>query len=167
MGVLDTDPVVPDRDLLVRLLQVGVVIEEYAEEKSAYMLGESVDDGFTREVLADSREESREHRDRLLELIRDVGSSGVDGDAVEALVREAVEGSVDEPGSRREALRAQLRSERLAYDYYDGLIDALRNSEALDQELVSRVVGTLDEIRMDELEDARELEKILNQEDEG
>lgn len=161
--MLESDSAVPDRDMLVRLLQVGVVIEEYAEEKSAYMLSAAVDDEFAEDVLMDSRDESREHRETLLELISEIDGSGFEADAVEAVVREAVEASVPRPGDRREALETQLRSERLAYDYYDRLIEALRASD-LEREVVGRVVETLEEIREDELEDARELEEILNQE---
>lgn len=167
MDVLESESVVPDTDMLVRLLQVGVVIEEYAEEKSAYMLSAAVDDEFAEDVLSDSRMESREHRDRLLELIDEIEGSGLEVDAVEAVVREAVEASVREPSDRREALETQLRSERLAYDYYDRLIEALRTAEDLDKEVLGRVVSTLEEIREDELEDAMELEEILNQEDTG
>lgn len=145
---------------LTRLLQMGVVIEEYAEEKSARLLGESVKDDEVRAELKESLDESGEHRDILVELVREVGAD-IDKERVEDLVRDAVEAEIDEPSDGDEALRQQLESERLAYSFYDSLIDACKASEWADE--YEDVVSVLADIRQDELEDAEEIEKRLEE----
>ncbi|MDY7082901.1 MAG: hypothetical protein SXQ77_10985 [Halobacteria archaeon] len=162
--LVDSDAVIPSEDILVRLLQMGVVIEEYAEEKSARILGMSADDELTSEILADSKDESKEHRDKLVSLIEGVSDSDVDKREVERLVRDAVERTVSEPAGSDEALRQQLKSERLAYEFYDSLIEACRKSEGyidMSPEELERVVSQIEEIRDDEREDAEKLESML------
>lgn len=167
MDLVDSATVIPDREILIRLLQIGVVIEEYAEEKSAFILSVSLDDEFTQDILFDSLVESETHRNSLLELIRELDGS-VDVDEVERLVEDAVRSSVHQPEGRDDALEEQLRSERLAYNYYNSLIDACRNSrENLDNEVIDNVLRILEDIREDELEDAQKLEKILENENNG
>ncbi|MFP4633234.1 MAG: ferritin-like domain-containing protein [Halobacteriota archaeon] len=153
---------IPDVEALARLLEIGVVIEEYAEEKSARLLSSEVDDAETREVLLGALDESLEHRDRLVELVALVGGD-VDAETVERRVREAVESSVDEPTDEAEALRRQLESELMAYEFYDSVLDALDEAEmnCVDSREVERVTSTLREIRSDEMEDARELRERL------
>jgi len=143
---------------LGRLLQMGVVIEEYAEEKSARLLGDSVEDDEVRAELEDSLDESGEHRDTLVKLVREVGAD-IEEERVESLVRDAVEAEIEEPRDGDEALRQQLESERLAYSFYDSLIDACRASDWADE--YEDVVSVLDDIRQDELEDAEKIEKKL------
>ncbi len=152
---------IPDSRALARLLQIGVVIEEYAEEKSARLLSDDVD-SEAREALLDSLRESEEHRDRLVELVSLVGAD-VDPETVEERVKEAVESEVEEPDDEREALEQQLESELLAYRFYDNVLDAIDGSDlgCMDSATVDEVSSTLDEIRDDELEDARELERRL------
>ncbi len=166
MTAVDSRVAVPSVEDLARLLQIGVVIEEYAEEKSARLLSESVDDEEVREMLDESLHESDEHRRELLELVRRVGAD-VDEEHVESLVREAVEANVDPPANPDEALRQQLGSERLAYSYYDSLIEACRASDEIDDETLDEVVGKLKEIREDEREDAEKIETVLNENRKG
>ena len=162
MTVLDTRVAVPSEDDLARLLQIGVVIEEYAEEKSARLLSDAVDDESVREMLDESLEESDEHRRRILDVVRDMGAD-VDEEHVESLVRDAVETNIDSPANPDEALRQQLKSERLAYSYYDSLIEACRASENIDDGTLAGVLDTLEEIREDEREDAEKIETVLNE----
>jgi rubrerythrin len=162
MTAVDSRVAVPTEDDLARLLQIGVVIEEYAEEKSARLLTDSVDDGDVRETLDEALAESDEHRRRLLSLVREIGED-VDEERVESLVREAVETTVPSPADSDEALRHQLESERLAGSYYDSLIEACRASGSIDDETVGRVVETLEEIRDDEYEDAEKIQTELSQ----
>lgn len=162
MTAVDSRVAVPSEDDLARLLQIGVVIEEYAEEKSARLLAEGVNDEDVREILDESLEESDEHRRRLLELVRGVGED-VDEEHVESLVRDAVEAKIGETDDTDEALRRQLASERLAYSYYDSLIEACRASESIDDAVLEDVLETLEEIREDELEDAEKIETVLNE----
>jgi len=162
MTALDSRVAVPSEDDLARLLQIGVVIEEYAEEKSARLLSDAVDDESVRDMLDESLEESDEHRRRILDVVRRMGAD-VDEGHIESLVRDAVEANVDTPSNPDEALRQQLDSERLAYSYYDSLIEACRASESIDDETLAEVVETLEDIREDELEDAEKIENVLNQ----
>lgn len=162
MTAVDSRVAVPSEDDLARLLQIGVVIEEYAEEKSARLLSESVDDEGVREMLGESLEESDEHRRRILDVVRRMGAE-MDEEHVENLVRDAVEANVDEPANPDEALRQQLGSERLAYSYYDSLIEACRASDSIDDETMAEVLDTLEDIREDEREDAEKIETVLNE----
>jgi rubrerythrin len=162
MTAVESRVAVPSEDDLARLLQIGVVIEEYAEEKSARLLSDSVEDDDVRAMLGDALEESDEHRRRLLSLVREVGED-VDEQRIERLVREAVESEVPSPQDADDALRHQLRSERLAGSYYDSLIRACRASESIEDKTIETVVGTLSEIRDDEHEDAEKIETALSQ----
>jgi rubrerythrin len=162
MTAVDSRAAVPSEDDLARLLQIGVVIEEYAEEKSARLLTDAVDDDGVREMLNESLEESDEHRRRILDVVRSMGAD-IDEEHVESLVRDAVEANVDEPTDPDEALRRQLDSERLAYSFYDSLIDACRASESIDDGVLADVLDTLEDIREDEREDAEKIETVLNE----
>lgn len=161
MSSVEAERGLPDLAAVARLLQIGVVIEEYAEEKSARLLSDEVDEEI-RETLMDSLEESLEHRDQLVDLVALVGED-IDADTVESRVRDAVEAAVDEPEDEHEALQRQLESELMAYEFYDSVLDAIDGSDldCMDSGTVDEVTSTLDEIREDELEDARELERRL------
>jgi len=154
MTAVDSRVAVPSVEDLARLLQIGVVIEEYAEEKSARLLSDAVDDDDVREMLDESLHESDEHRRELLELVRGVGAD-VDEEHVESLVRDAVEANVETPADPDDALRQQLGSERLAYSYYDSLIEACRASDDIDDETLTEVIENLEEIREDEVRTPR------------
>jgi rubrerythrin len=160
MTAVDSRVAVPSEDDLARLLQIGVVIEEYAEEKSARLLSDEVEDEEVRETLDEALTESDEHRRRLLSLVREVGED-VDEERVESLVRESVESNVPSPDDPDEALRHQLESERLAGSYYDSVIETCRASTRIDDATVGRIVETLEEIRDDEYEDAEKIQKEL------
>lgn len=162
MTAVDSRVAVPSEEDLARLLQIGVVIEEYAEEKSARLLTEEIGDDEVRGMLDEALEESDEHRNRLLGLLRGVGED-VDEDRVENLVRDTVEAKVGELNDSDEALRHQLESERLAYSYYDSLIEACRASDSIDDAVLGDVLETLEEIREEELEDAEKIETILKE----
>lgn len=162
MTAVDSRVAVPSEEDLARLLQIGVVIEEYAEEKSARLLTEEICDDEVRGMLDEALEESDEHRNRILELVRGVGED-VDEDRVESLVRDTVEAKVGGTEDSEEALRHQLNSERLAYSYYDSLIEACRASDSIDDVVLKDVLETLEEIREDELEDAEKIETILKE----
>ncbi|MFB6283920.1 MAG: hypothetical protein ABEK59_08325 [Halobacteria archaeon] len=170
MSSLEGRPVALQSKDMVRLLQMGVVIEEYAEEKSAYMLADAFD-GTTRNVLDESREESMEHRDMLLELIERHKSREIDEDRIESLVKKAIESTETRPESRNEALSKQRDSEMLAYSFYDNVVEALENYETdeVDEtdEEIEEVIETVKEIREDELEDAQKLEGMLDQDGGG
>jgi rubrerythrin len=162
MTAVESRVAVPSEDDLARLLQIGVVIEEYAEEKSARLLSDEVDDDGVRETLDEALDESDEHRRRLLSLVREIGGD-VDEERVEERVRDAVESNVPSPDGPDEALRHQLESERLAGSYYDSLIEACRASTRIDDETLEEVVRTLEEIRDDEHEDAEKIQTELRQ----
>lgn len=153
---------IPNEEILMRLLQMGVVIEEYAEEKSAFILGTTAEDEFIHDVLFDSLVESETHRDMLIKLMDEIGENTVDKGMIEELVKESVESSIGELESDEEILREQLRSEKLAYNFYDNLIEACRNSRSnIREEKLERVLSTLEDIREDEAEDAQKIEEIL------
>ncbi len=162
MSVVGSERVIANEDILVRLLQIGVVIEEYAEEKSAFILGLSVEDEDTKEMLMESLEESETHRDRLIELIERLDSGDTDRERIEQVVSSAIEDKITPPYSREDALKQQLKSESLARDFYDSLIDGIVNSgDNLDIENLDEILDTLRDIREDEAEDAEKLEKEL------
>jgi len=162
---VSTGRAVESDERLARVLQVGVVLEElvearaYEHYRSLAEEGERIDEEIE-EMLLEAREESGEHRERLETLIDDLAAESVPFAEIEALVQEKYGRS--KPESIDEVLADQHASEETAFNYYDGVIDAIEASETdfgLDRD---RLLATLRDIRAEEAEGAEEVKEVID-----
>jgi hypothetical protein len=147
---------------LVRLLQIGVVLEEVVEAR-AHRHVESLPpertDEEIRELLQEAADESATHREMLEELITDLDADTVGYEEIETLVREGYAGP--DPEDFDGVLYDQLCNEETAYKFYDDLIDAIESSDAefgIDRE---RVLSTLERIRTEEEQGVEEVTRVM------
>jgi hypothetical protein len=149
---------------LVRLLQTGYVLEGIVEGRSDYHQRLPVIDstrmGAVWELLEEAHVESREHRNRLRELIDALDASCLSPDVIEGLVeaqydRETV-GSVDD------VLQDQLLGELSAYKFYDELLAAITGSDTSFGINHDELVTVLEEIRAEELEGVDETLSVMD-----
>ena len=158
--------VTSDRQL-ARLLQLGIVLEEVVEAR-AYHHYRSLDAELDEEVealLEDAAEESAEHRDRLEELVEQLGVESVPFEEVESLV-EAQYGKT-KPEDFDGVLYDQLCNEETAYKFYDDLIAAIEDSDAhfsVDRETL---LETLREIQAEEAEGVEEVTALMERSGSG
>ena len=152
---------------LVRLLQIGVVLEEVVEAR-AYHHHRSLSereraalDEEIEELLEHATEESAEHRERLEELIDELEAESVSFEEIEALV-DAQYGQT-KPDDFDDILYDQLHSEETAYKFYDDLIEAIEGSDATFSVERGRLLDTLREIRAEEEEGVREVTEIMEE----
>jgi len=147
---------------LARLLQIGVVLEEVVEVRAARhyeTLSADERDADVETLLADAREESADHRERLEALIDRLDADAVPIEEVEALVE--AQYAQTRPEDFDGVLYDQLNGEETAYKFYDDLIEAIEASEAsftLDRE---ELLATLKEIREEEAEGVEEVTEIM------
>jgi len=144
-------------DQLARLLQIGVVLEEVVEARAAKHARDSVEDETLVAFLEDAAAESATHRDRIEELIEDLGVETVPFEEIETLVEAQYEADQDFDG----VLYDQLCNEETAYKFYDDLIGAIRASDvdfAIDRD---RIIDTLAEIREEEAEGVEEVTALM------
>ena len=162
---MNVDQAVSSDTQLVRLLQMGVVLEEVVEARASkhyesLVAGDDADpDPAIAELLAEAGEESAEHRRRLEDLIERLDADTVPFDRIAGLVEERY--SKAPPGSFDDVLYDQLHGEESAYKFYDDLIGAIEESEAsfdLDRELL---LSTLEAIREEEAEGVREVTELM------
>ena len=147
---------------LARLLQIGVVLEEVVEVRAARhyeTLSPDERDDDIEALLAEAREESADHRERLEALIDRLDAEAVPLAEVEALVEAqyAQTGPEDFDG----VLYDQLHGEETAYKFYDDLVDAIEASDAtfgLDRK---RLLTTLKRIREEEAEGVEEVTAVM------
>ena len=147
---------------LARLLQIGVVLEEVVEVRAARhydTLSPEERDDDIEELLADAREESADHRERLEALIDRLDAEAVPLEEVEALVEGhyAQTGPEDFDG----VLYDQLHGEETAYKFYDDLVEAIEASDAtfgLDR---GELLATLKAIREEEAEGVEEVTAVM------
>ncbi|MFB6176745.1 MAG: ferritin-like domain-containing protein [Halobaculum sp.] len=139
---------------LVRLLQTGYVLEAIVEGRSdqhRYVLGGSPEHDLVRELLADAHSESQCHRQRLDELLVDLGA-----EPVPSRVTRLVEAEYDSPHATVEAiLTDQLCSELSAYRFYDAVLDTVTEPSA--DAVPATAVAALEEIRAEEREGVSEV----------
>lgn len=163
---MNVETAVSSDQQLVRLLQMGVVLEEVVEARASkhyesLAAGEDADpDPAIHELLAHASEESAEHRERLEDLIDRLDADTVPFDRIAGLVEERY--SQAPPGSFDDVLYDQLHGEESAYKFYDDLIAAIENSDAnfdLDRGVL---LSTLAEIRDDEAEGVREVTELMS-----
>jgi rubrerythrin len=149
---------------LVRLLQTGYVLEGIVEGRSDYHQRLPVIDsarmGAVWDLLEEAHVESREHRNRLQELIDSFDASCISPEVIERLVetryaRETVE-SVDD------VLHDQLLGELSAYKFYDELLAAITESDTSFGVNHDELVTVLEEIRTEELEGVNETLSVMD-----
>ena len=159
------DPVASDRQL-VRLLQMGVVLEEVVEARASkhhesLAEGEEGADPALRALLAEASEESAEHRRRLEELIERLDADTVPFDRIQGLVEERHGGAP--PDSFDDVLYDQLHGEESAYKFYDDLIGAIEASETTFDVDREHLVTTLAEIREEEAAGVRDVTDLMSE----
>ena len=139
---------------LVRLLQIGVVLEEVVEAR-AYEHSDTLSglDASTETLLEEAAEESASHRERLTALIDDLEANSVPFDRIQPLVAEHYE--ADEGFD--DVLYDQLCNEETAYKFYDDLIEAI---EASDVEFSIDRDRLLSELRAVRREEERGVEAV-------
>jgi hypothetical protein len=140
-----TQPIGSDHQL-VRLLQIGVVLEEVVEARAAKHADMDDLDGDVRAMLREAAAESAAHRERVDDLVADLDAETIPFDDIKVLVEEQYEAD-DEFD---DVLYDQLCNEETAYKFYDDLINAIESSEAEFGADDERVLGVLRELRADE-----------------
>ena len=152
---------------LVRLLQIGIVLEEVVEARAHHHhrslspedrqdLDEAIE-----ELLEHAAEESAEHREQLEGLIDDLDAESVPYDEIEALVEATYNRT--RPEDFDGILYDQLHGEETAYKFYDDLIRAIEGSDtefAIDRDRLLRV---LREIRAEEEEGVEEVTTLMEE----
>ncbi|WP_132057724.1 ferritin-like domain-containing protein [Halorussus amylolyticus] len=147
---------------LARLLQIGVVLEEVVEVRAARhyeTLSPDERDADIEELLAEAREESADHRERLEALVDRLDADPVPLSEVEALVEAHY--AQTRPEDFDGILYDQLNGEETAYKFYDDLIEAIESNDAtfgLDRE---ELLDTLKEIREEEAEGVEEVAAVM------
>lgn len=147
---------VASEDQLVRLLQVGVVLEEVVEvraEQHYRSLPDADRDAISEEVvdlLAEAKEESADHRHQLETLISELDAETVGFERIQTLVAEQYEETKADDFDG--LLYDQLHSEESAYKFYDDLIDGVENADVDFSLSRERLLETLEAIREEEAE---------------
>ena len=150
---------------LARLLQIGVVLEEVVEVRAArhydsLPADERAELGTElRDLLAEAREESAEHRARLEALIDDLDAESVALAEIETLVSRQY--GQTKPEDFDGILYDQLHGEESAYKFYDDLIAAIEGSDATFGVPRERLLRTLESIRAEEAEGVEEVTNLM------
>ncbi|WP_302080238.1 ferritin-like domain-containing protein [Salinibaculum rarum] len=144
---------------LVRLLQIGVVLEEVVEARAAkHADADDLDDSI-RAFLREAAAESATHRERLDTLVDGLEADTIPFDEVKLLVEQQYEADQDFDG----ILYDQLCNEETAYKFYDDLIAAVEESDAdfgLDRD---HLLSVLREIRTDEKTGVEEVTALMEE----
>ena len=145
---------------LARLLQIGMVLEEVVEARSAKH-AQSMDglDAEVRALLEHASAESAEHRERLAELVEELDAETIAFDRIETLV-EAQYGQT-KPEDFDGVLYDQLCNEETAYKFYDDLIEAIEGSDVTFGIDRDRLLTVLVDIREEEAEGVEEVTTIM------
>lgn len=152
---------------LVRLLQLGSVLEEVVETRASQHYrslspAEQAElDPAIEELLSEAREESAEHRKQLEGLIEQLGAETVPADHVEQLVQERY--SQSKPEDFDDILYDQLHAEESAYKFYDDLITAIQNSDVEFEIDRDELLTTLKDIRQEEAEGVEEVTALMKE----
>jgi len=154
---------VADDNQLVRLLQIGVVLEEVVEARAAQhyrsLSGDEQAemDETLAELLEHAAEESAEHRERLEALIDELDAESVAFEEIEELVA----AKYDQPEDFDGVLYDQLYGEETAYKFYDDLITAIEDSDAAFAVGRERLLETLRAIRAEEEAGVQEVTDMM------
>lgn len=152
---------------LVRLLQIGIVLEEVVEARaSKHYQSLAISDEFEPDpavaaLLTEASEESAEHRKRLEELIDRLDAETVPFDRVQQLVTQRY--NQTSPDDFDDILYDQLHGEESAYKFYDDFIAAIENSETAFSIDRDHLVEILSQIREEEAEGVEEVTALMNQ----
>jgi len=119
-------------------------------------------DPAIRALLAEAREESAEHRERLEALVDQLDAETVPYDRVEKLVEERY--GQTEPEDFDDILYDQLHAEESAYKFYDDLIAAMENSTVTFDIDRDALLETLTEIRKEEADGVEEVTALMERE---
>jgi rubrerythrin len=164
---MDTEARVASDGQLVRLLQVGVVLEEVFEARAerhyrelSEREREAIDDEVV-ELLRDAKAESADHRRRLEELIDELDAETVPFDRVQSLVAEQY--GETKPDDFDGLLYDQLHSEESAYKFFDDLIGGIERSEAEFSVPADRLLETLEAIREEEAAGVERVTRLMQQ----
>jgi len=149
-------PVASDHQL-VRLLQIGVVLEEVVEARAAKHADLADLDGEVRAMLREAAAESATHRERLDDLVGRLEAETIPFDDVKALVEERYEADEDFD----DVLYDQLCNEETAYKFYDDLIGAIETSDAEFGVPREDVLGVLRELRAEEEAGVEEVAALM------
>lgn len=150
---------------LVRLLQLGVVLEEVVEARAGHHYqslspAERAElDPAIHELLTEAREESAEHRNRLQGLIEQLDAETVPADHVEQRVHDRY--SRTKPDDFDDILYDQLHAEESAYKFYDDLIGAIQESDVAFDIDRDALLTALDDIRQEEAEGVEEITALM------
>jgi hypothetical protein len=152
-----TVPVGSDHQL-ARLLQVGIVLEEVVEARSAkHARDTSGLDPEVRAMLDEAAEESADHRRSLESLVDELDAETVPFEEVERLVESRYEADDDFDS----VLYDQLCNEETAYKFYDDLIEAVEESDVSFGVDRDRLLETLTAIREEEAEGVEEVTQLM------
>jgi hypothetical protein len=150
---------------LVRLLQVGVVLEELFEARAGQHyrdLSEAdrneIDEAVVA-LLTEAREESADHRRRLEALIDDLDAETIESEQIQGLVAEQY--GETKPDDFDGLLYDQLCSEESAYKFYDDLIEGIERSDATFGVSRERLLETLAAIREEEKEGVERVTRLM------
>lgn len=152
---------------LVRLLQIGIVLEEVVEARASkhyQSLATSEEfepDPDIQELLAEASEESAEHRERLEGLVDQLDAQTISFDRIEQLVEQRYRRT--EPDDFDDILYDQLHGEESAYKFYDDLITAIENSETEFSVDRDHLVAVLSEICKEEAEGVEEVTTLMSE----
>ena len=142
---------------LVRLLQIGVVLEEVVEARAAKHADTADLDDEVRAMLREAAAESATHRERLDDLVGRLEAETIPFDDIKTLVEEQYEADQDFDG----VLYDQLCNEETAYKFYDDLIGAVETSEAEFGIDTDHLLAVLREIRADEEEGVEAVTRLM------
>jgi rubrerythrin len=152
---------------LVRLLQIGIVLEEVVEARASNHYqslatgNEFEPDPAVTALLTDANEESAEHRERLEELITQLDAETIPFNRIQQLVTQRY--SQTKPEDFDDILYDQLHGEESAYKFYDDLITAIENSDTAFSIDRDRLIATLTEIREEEAEGVEEVTAVMSE----
>ena len=144
---------------LIRLLQIGVVLEEVVEARAGRHAQEldASEDNAVREFLEEASAESAEHRDMLESLIEDLDAETVAFEEIKTLVEAQYEADADFD----DVLYDQLCNEETAYKFYEDLIEAISQSDSefsIDRE---RLLSVLEQLRDAEAEGVEDVTRLM------
>lgn len=152
---------------LVRLLQIGIVLEEVVEARaSKHYQALARSDGLEPDpaveaVLTEASEESAAHRERLEQLIDQLDADTIPFDRIQRLVEQRYRRTA--PDDFDDVLSDQLLGEESAYRFYDDLIGAIERSETEFSIARAQLIDTLVEIREEEAEGVEEVTTLMNE----
>ncbi|WP_152031314.1 hypothetical protein [Natrarchaeobaculum aegyptiacum] len=153
---MEKEPI-PDRELH-RLLQVALVFETIIENRVQHYHENHASEPET-QVLKETQEECREHRERLIDLLETLGFCRESHVELAATVSSRY--SHCDP-TEVEALRDQLASEIAAYIFYSRVLQRLSSTEYGGDADLGEVIDVLEPIKEEEKQGVMEILAIFS-----